>query len=241
MHEELGTILGVFGHPDDETYLMAGLMAHAAASGNRVVCVTATRGEGGSWDEKRWPSETMGEVRAKELEEGLGLLGVKEHHWLGYIDATCADVPLSEGVAKVQPFIEDIQPDTVFSFGPDGMTDHADHKAVCAWTTEAFGRAAKPGAKLYYATTTKEWADEFVPRMNKFNVFAPGFPPVTSPDEPGAIQFDLSPELLELKLQAIGKHVSQVYYMLKFFGEDFFREAHRSEYFRLAEQKATAS
>jgi len=234
---ELGTVLAVFGHPDDETYLAAGLMAHARDEGNRVVCVTATKGEGGSWDERRWPSETMGEVREKELEQGLALLGVKEHHWLGYIDANCADVPLDEGVAAVLPFIEEVQPDTVLSFGPDGMTDHADHKAVCAWTTEAFRRAAKAGSKLYYATTTQEWVDEFVPRMNKFNVFAPGFPPVSAPDEPGLIAYQLSPELLERKLQAIECHVSQVEYMLKYFGEDFFREAHRIEMFRLAETK----
>jgi LmbE family N-acetylglucosaminyl deacetylase len=234
---ELGTILGVFGHPDDETYLMAGLMAHAAQNGNRVVCVTATKGEGGSWDEERWPSATMGEVRAMELEESLALLGVAEHHWLGYIDAACADVPLAEGAAKVRPFIEEIKPDSVFTFGPDGMTDHADHKAVCAWTTEAFRAAGKPGSKLYYATATQEWVDEFVPRMNKFNVFAPGFPPVTPPDEPGAITYELSPELLELKLQAIERHVSQVEYMLKYFGEDFFRSAHKAEYFRLAERR----
>ena len=236
MHE-LGTVLGVFGHPDDETYLMAGLMAHTRDEGNRVVCVTATKGEGGSWDEKRWPSETMGEVRAKELEESLGVLGVKEHHWLGYIDAACADVPFEQGVAAVQPFVAEVQPDAVFTFGPDGMTDHADHKAVSAWTTEAFRRAAKPGAKLYYATATQEWVDEFVPRMNKFHVFAPGFPPVTSPDEPGAVQFVLPPDTLERKLKAIECHVSQVEYMLKYFGEDFFREAHKGEYFRLAEQK----
>lgn len=39
----LGTILGVWAHPDDETYLSAGLMASAVRSGCRVVCVTATR------------------------------------------------------------------------------------------------------------------------------------------------------------------------------------------------------
>ncbi|MGH3589327.1 MAG: PIG-L deacetylase family protein, partial [Pseudonocardia sp.] len=44
----LGTILGVWAHPDDETYLCGGLMARAARSGDRVVCVTATRGEQGS-------------------------------------------------------------------------------------------------------------------------------------------------------------------------------------------------
>ena len=233
---ELGTILGVWAHPDDETYLTAGLMARAAGNGDRVVCVTATKGEGGSWDEKRWPSETMGEVRDAELMESLRILGVKEHQWLGYIDGSCGEVPPEEGAAKVQAIMDDVQPDSVLTFGPDGMTDHADHKAVCAWTSEAFGRSAKPGAKLYYATATKEWADEFVPRMNKFNVFAPGLPPISPPEEL-AIDFALDPELMERKLQAIESHVSQVEYMLKYFGEDFFREAHKIELFRLAESR----
>ena len=39
----LGTILGVWAHPDDDIYLSAGLMAVAAAAGERVVDVTATR------------------------------------------------------------------------------------------------------------------------------------------------------------------------------------------------------
>ncbi len=231
---DLGTILGVWAHPDDETYLTAGLMADAAAQGGRVVCVTATKGEGGSWDEKRWPSETMGEVRAAELMESMRILGVEEHHWLDYIDGTCADVPLEEGTAKVRAIMEEVAPDSVLTFGPDGMTDHADHKAVCAWTTEAFRRAGKPGANLYYAAVNQEWADVFVPRMNKFNVFAPGFPPVTSQDEL-AIFFPLDANLLDLKVQAIEAHLSQNDYMLRYFGEDFFREAHKIEIFRLAE------
>ena len=41
----LGTILGVWAHPDDEAYLSAALMALAVQNGQRVVCVTATRGE----------------------------------------------------------------------------------------------------------------------------------------------------------------------------------------------------
>lgn len=233
---ELGTMLGVWAHPDDETYLTAGLMARSVADGDRVVIVTATKGEGGSWDEKRWPSETMGEVRAAELEESLRILGVKEHHWLGYIDATCHEVPLEEGAAKIQAFIEDVRPDSVLTFGPDGMTGHKDHQAVCAWTTEAFRRSAKPGAKLHYAVASREWAEEFVPRMNRFHVFAPGYPPIAEADEM-SIGFALAPDVLERKLQAIEAHVSQVEYMLRYFGEDFFREAHKIEMFRLAETK----
>ena len=52
---DLGTVLSVWAHPDDETYLCGGLMADAVRRGNRVVCVTATRGELGSPDEERWP------------------------------------------------------------------------------------------------------------------------------------------------------------------------------------------
>ena len=36
---ELGTILSVWAHPDDETYLAGGVMAAAVDAGQRVVCV----------------------------------------------------------------------------------------------------------------------------------------------------------------------------------------------------------
>ena len=78
----LGTVLGVWAHPDDEAYLSSGLMAQAAASGSRVVCVTATRGEGGSLDPERWPPESLGDIRAAELQRCLSLLGVEEHIFL---------------------------------------------------------------------------------------------------------------------------------------------------------------
>jgi hypothetical protein len=38
----LGTIMGIWAHPDDEAYLSGGPMALARANGQRVVCVTAT-------------------------------------------------------------------------------------------------------------------------------------------------------------------------------------------------------
>jgi LmbE family N-acetylglucosaminyl deacetylase len=235
--EDLGTILGVWAHPDDETYLAAGLMARAVRDGRRVVCVTATRGEEGSWDEERWPTATMGEVREAELMRSLEVLGVSEHRWLDYRDGACADVDQEEGVAKVEAILREVDPDTVLSFGPDGMTDHPDHKATCAWATEAFRRAAKPGARLHYATMTPEWAAEFVPVMNRFNVFmSPDTPPVAPLGEM-AIVYELPPDELERKLLAIDAHESQVEGMMNAFGRDFFRRAHRTETFRLAETK----
>ena len=41
----LGTILSIWAHPDDETYLAAGLMADACDRGQRVVCAWATDGD----------------------------------------------------------------------------------------------------------------------------------------------------------------------------------------------------
>jgi len=232
-----GAMLGVWAHPDDETYLTAGLMAHAVQRGQRVVCVTATRGEEGSWDEERWPTSEMGRVREAEMMASLQVLGVTEHHWLDYYDGTCKDVPSDEGVGRVRSIMEEISPRSVFTFGPDGMTGHADHKAVCAWTTEAFERAVPIGASLYYATMTPEWAEEFVPRFNQFNVFMePGTPPITLRDEL-AIDFDLPPDLLDLKIRAIAAHVSQVEGMMNAFGEDVFREGNKAEFFRLASIK----
>src|SRR5438874_4183896 len=230
----LGTILGVWAHPDDETYLTAGLMAQAAREGRRVVCVTATRGEEGSFDEERWPTATMGKVREAELMRSLEILGVREHHWLDYYDGTCDQIDRDEAEGKVRAVMADVRPDSVFTFGPDGMTDHPDHKAVCAWTTAAFEGEAKAGARLHYATITPEWAEQFVPRMNRFNIFmSPDTPPITPRDDLD-IEFDLAPDLMELKLKAIEAHESQVEGMLNAFGQDFFREAHKAEFFRLA-------
>jgi LmbE family N-acetylglucosaminyl deacetylase len=233
----LGTILGVWAHPDDETYLTAGIMASAAREGSRVVCVTATRGEEGSWDEERWPTAEMGKVREAELMASLNTLGVREHHWLDYYDGTCARVPREEGVARVRAIMDDIRPRSVFTFGPDGMTGHDDHKSVCSWTTEAFHAVAHSGARLYYATTTPEWAEEFVPELNRFNVFMEeGTPPVT-PREDLALTYRLPDDVLELKLHAIEAHVSQVEGMLEAFGQDYFRRSMNEETFRLAAQR----
>jgi LmbE family N-acetylglucosaminyl deacetylase len=185
--DELGTILGVWAHPDDETYLTAGLLVRAVRNGSRVVRVTATRGEGGSLEDEKWPSATMGEVREKELLQSLAVLGVTEHQWLDLPDVDM-DTPLPEkGAGTVRAII----------------------KSVSRWATEGFHQVAKPGAKMFYATTTPDWAERWVPVYNRFNVFRPGTPPVTLREELG-IEYDLPPDILELKLRAIQEHVSQV-------------------------------
>ena len=232
----LGTILGIWAHPDDETYLSAGLMASAVRAGSRVYCVTATRGEGGSMDEERWPSATMGDVREKELLRSFEVLGVAEHEFLGLPDIDMDTGLPGSGAERVRALMKEVEPNTVLTFGPEGMTGHAAHMSVSGWATEAFRESAPAGAGLYYAVYTQDWADEFVPVLNKFDVFRPGTPPVV-PREELAIAFVLPPDLLGLKIRAIEEHASQVEGMVEAFGEDFFKRAMAEESFRLAEEK----
>ncbi len=234
--DELGTILGVWAHPDDEAYLSAGLMARAVRNGSRVVCVTATRGEGGSMDEDRWPSATMGGVRTAELEQCLAILGVDEHTWLDLPDIDMDTGLPDEGYARVREIVTDVQPDTIITFGPDGMTDHAAHRDVSRWATQALREAGKPGSSVHYATVTPEWAEEFVPIWEPFNVFRPGTPVVTPRDEL-SIDYRLPADINDLKVKAILEHKSQVGAIFEAVGEDVWWREMSTESFRLGEEK----
>jgi LmbE family N-acetylglucosaminyl deacetylase len=235
MHE-LGTILGVWAHPDDDIYLSSGLMAVAAAAGSRVVDVTATRGEGGSMDEERWPPDRMADVRTAEMRRSLDILGVEEHRFLeGPIDVDM-QTPLDPvGAPQVLEIMREVQPDTVLTFGPDGMTGHEGHKSVSSWVDAAFEEAAKPGARLYHATATAEWAETWLPRLEPFGIFLPGTPPIV-PRDAVAIDYELPEDVLDLKFSAIQAHESQVEGLVQVFG-DHMRSWMAVEYFRLAAEK----
>lgn len=235
--DDLGTMMGVWAHPDDDIYLSAGLMHVAARRGDRVIDVTATRGEGGSMDEERWPPSSMAEVRTAELMRSLEILGVAEHRFLeGPVDVDM-DTPLDEaGAAQVRDLMAEVRPRTVITFGPDGMTGHAAHKDVCRWATEAFHAVAPAGARLLYATYVPDVAEEWVPKLEPFGIFRPGTPPVTPRSELG-IEFELPDEVLDLKIEAISAHESQVEGLLEVFGPEGFKRFMGGEYFRLAAHK----
>src|SRR3712207_348704 len=118
----LGTTLLVWAHPDDETYLSGGVSAALADQGVRVVAVTATRGEAGgpgTTDDERAQTALN---RTRELEAALRILGVREHVWLGYEDGGCEAADPEPAVARLAELCEEVAPETVLTFGPDGFT-----------------------------------------------------------------------------------------------------------------------
>ena len=232
--DELGTILGVWAHPDDEAYLSAGLMARAVRNGSRVVCVTATRGEGGSMDEEVWPPDTMADVRTGELERSLAILGVDDHIWLDLPDIDMETALPEHGYERVVEIVRDVQPDTILTFGTDGMTTHEAHKSVCRWSTTANREAGKAGSRVLYAAVTKDWADEFLPIWEPFEVFRPGAPEIYAPEDL-VVDYHLPPEINELKVRAILEHESQVKAIFDAVGEDVWWRQMSREMFRLGE------
>ena len=229
----LGTILGIWAHPDDEAYLSGGLMALARANGQRVVCVTATRGELGTTAPVAWPPERLAAERTRELADCLNVLGVHEHHWLDYRDGGCAAADAPAAIRRLAELVAQVRPDTVLTFGPDGMTGHDDHISVSRWTASAFGRVAKDGATLHYATNTPTWLARYREPLDAHNVFMGAEPPCTPADEL-SIGETFTGELLDTKLGAIRSMTSQVEPLVNALGEDFFREGMAEEAFRRA-------
>ena len=234
---ELGTILGVWAHPDDDIYLTAGLMAAAVDAGRRVAVVTATRGEGGSMDEERWPPETMGEVRTKELLRSLEVLGVKEHRFLeGSVDVDM-ETGLDPSTAdQVRDVMADVDPDTVLTFGPEGMTGHVAHQDISRMTGEAFDEVAKPGARLFHAVFPTSLGERWLEKLKPFDIFRPGSPRVVA-NEDLDLELVLEPALLDRKIASIKEHASQIEALYEVFGDEGFKEFMGIEAFVVASVK----
>jgi LmbE family N-acetylglucosaminyl deacetylase len=207
---ELGTILGVWAHPDDESFMAGGILAMAARNGQKVACVTATKGEAGIRDEARWPPETLAQVRARELEAALEVLGVSEHEWLGYADGYCDLVPEHEAVERLAKLIEKYRPDSILTFGPEGMTGHPDHRAVSTWTAKAVAEGGSR-ARVYHCVCDRRLYERHLKEAGEkiglfYNIDEP---PLVSPDE-CAIYCRLTDEMLDQKCQALKKMPSQM-------------------------------
>lgn len=220
---DLGTILGIWAHPDDEAYLSGGLMAMAGDLGSRVVCVTATRGELGTPDPQTWPPARLAAERSDELARCLRILGVAEHHWLGYRDGQCAAVPATDAIAKLCDLIDEIDPDTVLTFGPDGFTGHPDHQCVGTWAAAAFDKVARPGARLLQVAAGERRNLRWQALNERLGVFEPGYP-ITVPDRELALQLTLDRPVADRKVLALQAQTTQTAGLIQALGIDCYTD-----------------
>lgn len=193
---QLGTILGIWAHPDDETFMIGGLLTMAADNGQQTVCITATRGEQGG----------KGDIRSKELTTALNILGVSEHHYLGYQDGKCADVSDAEAVAKIESLIEQHKPDSIITFAPDGLTGHPDHQVVSRWAT----LTAAQHAPVYFAVHTEEAHEAYLKEADElFDIYFAIEKPILVSEADCDVLLKLEPRYIDLKLKALEAMPSQ--------------------------------
>ena len=139
-------LLGVFAHPDDETFCAGGTFAGYAGQGAEIMVVSATRGQAGQIrDAAAGNRRTIAAVREAELRLACERLGVTKVRCLDHVDGTLADAGFAALVDEIAEVIGEFRPDVVLTFGPDGGYGHPDHVTISAATTAACQRAAGPG------------------------------------------------------------------------------------------------
>ena len=137
----------------------------------------------------------------------MAVLGITEHRFLGYEDGTLrADD--AGGIALVEQLLDDVRPDTVLTFGPDGMTFHPDHIAVHRWVTTAWQRRGCAG-RLLYATVTDDFLARFGEQFEEWEMYMSDDRPIGVPVDHLAVYTHLTGADLDRKVTALRAMASQ--------------------------------
>jgi N-acetylglucosamine malate deacetylase 2 len=191
-------LLAVFAHPDDETFRCGGILTLLAQRGVCVQVLTATRGESGACGEP--PLCTLAElpvVRERELRCACMALGIEPPRLLDYHDGQLAAADPDRLITQILDVVNEVRPQVLLTFGPDGLSGHPDHVAIGWCAMEAY-RRAEGVAALYTPALPRSVAERL--EMKQVQPVA---------DEAIALSVDVSP-VWEAKLAAIRCHATQL-------------------------------
>jgi LmbE family N-acetylglucosaminyl deacetylase len=195
-------VLVVGAHPDDNDFGAGATVAKAAGQGAEVIYLIATTGQRGSSDENMTP-ERLSEIRKKEQEDAARVLGVREVHFLDYVDGELIpDIRLKEQVVKS---IRRFRPDIVFTMDPSffyyknyGMVNHSDHRAIGEATLDACYPLARD--LMSFPEHAKEGLNPHKVKELLLHSFVP---------ENANFYVDVT-DTFDMKLKALSLHKSQV-------------------------------
>jgi LmbE family N-acetylglucosaminyl deacetylase len=157
------TLLAVFAHPDDET-LVAPLLAAYARRGVKVQLVVVTDGEKGTQPHAGIPAgPELAKVRAEEARCSCRALGIEPPTFLGFKDGELGKQsrppwgPLAEVQGEIAKVLQQLRPDAVVTFGPEGAYGHPDHRLVGTVVTQLVQAGAEGApARLFYPGFPKD-------------------------------------------------------------------------------------
>jgi len=225
------TILAVLPHPDDETFMSGGTLAHYAARGVRTVLVMCTGGEAGEISDAALATpETLGDVRARELAVSVKALGISHVVALGYRYSGMAGTPenahaesfhqaeLDEAVARLLEVIRQERPRVMICPNEQGDYGHPDHVKANRVARGAFRAAGGAVGNLYYGAFPRSQMERFGAAMREMGeqpfderrlVDAEGRPvELGTPDELVTTAIDISAQL-ERKRASFAAHATQ--------------------------------
>ena len=122
--------------------------------------------------------------------------------------------------------IQEIRPDTMVTFGPDGMTGHADHQTISRWVTAAWDDTGRRG-RLWYATLTPEYHQRWAAVNSEIGLWFEGSTPPSDPATDLAFTVHCEGELLDRKFAALRAHTSQTTGLIEHLGVERYRHGGR--------------
>lgn len=136
-------LLLLLAHPDDESFLCAGVAAGLAARGRPAGLVCATRGQQGALgDPPLATRETVAAVREGELRAACAILGIDVLAVLDYEDKRLGEADPAAIRATLVGHLRRERPRVVVTFDPNGVTAHPDHIAISRFASDAVTAAA---------------------------------------------------------------------------------------------------
>lgn len=131
-------ILAIGAHPDDMDFGASGTIAKWVSEGSKAYYLICTDGSRGSSD-PQINHKKLVQIRKKEQEEAVNLLGVKRVFFLNHVDTQLiSDLKLKEEIVRI---IRTVKPNIVITMDPTfyystdyydgfGFVNHTDHRAV---------------------------------------------------------------------------------------------------------------
>jgi LmbE family N-acetylglucosaminyl deacetylase len=225
--------LGVWAHPDDESYLSAGAMDCIVRNGGHVTVVALSDGEAGFPADDPRPAAHRRRQRRAELRTAMAEIGVRDVRFLGLADGAVADALVDERadivLAGLTEIIREVRPDIVATFGPDGVTGHPDHVACWQLATRAWSEA--PQGELWYAAKTVSWLDTWRDLHDRFGMWMTEEPTgVDDGDVEAVLRLDGTD--LDRKRRVLAGHHSQTTIVAEAIGEASYRRWIAEETFR---------
>jgi LmbE family N-acetylglucosaminyl deacetylase len=195
------TIMVVTPHPDDDLFGCGGTLALLAKNKNTIIVIIYTNDNKGSYD-LEMTSERLARIRKAEEEAACESLGIPKANilWLGYDDGELEYAPPKQLCGQVTRLIRKYRPDALFSIDPGADYERwhkSDHRMAAFNTIDAV-RAAE--FHLYYPEHL------LYEDLRPYQVPQLFFYYTLKQDANYWVSID---DVIDLKIQAAAKHVSQ--------------------------------